>query len=496
MTAESTLNKPIEEKERLHLTKEDVRFPIAFLLTMAMIGLKFPVGVLLLIVLLVNRFQKNKYDFLIGLTIFFGGYSFMWYKDLYINLYNVAFALSLIAMFVVRKPWILKKLLILIAIYAFILFCFAWHSGLPLKDQFFGFRNYLSIIYVFVPFMIFSGIDFDINYFFKRVFIYGWLICCAYSIDSIILGGAFFIPYDAGWNALSELRSVFYSPILHPIKDAFARRWPQGLYFFALVIYPIVRKFKLSFWMWLPIVLAFAVCRTFTFTIALVLLLVLLQRNKAVIFKFALGSIVGLAVLYGIDSMLGVKYEYTDIGDARMPHSTFRIKTHIDQILFSNISVMEDADLAAFASGRGAQIFPRIDYLVEHDKLMAGAGFIDANTTNQKYMFENELTEYINAEFIDQSISGVEVMPIQITMDIGLYGLFLHCLFFIAMWYVIRKLPYSGYYASTCIYFVIVGISGFAGLIWVDSLMLVGISLAVPILHMRKDIPGFSLYGN
>ena len=112
-------------------------------------------------------------------------------------------------------------------------------------------------------------------------------------------------------------------------------------------------------------------------------------------------------------------------------------------------------------------------------------------TTSTKYIIENEL--YNNPEVADEVATGVESVPFQIVLDIGILGLIVHILFFVFMWLSIRKLPHSGLFLSTICLFAIIGISGMEGLIRKDSLILVGLAFAAVVLNDKRNIGGFEL---
>ena len=84
-------------------------------------------------------------------------------------------------------------------------------------------------------------------------------------------------------------------------------------------------------------------------------------------------------------------------------------------------------------------------------------------------------------------------MAVDVLLNIGWIGLIAHILYFVALWWVVRPLRYSGYFTSVMCFFVIMGIAGFSGLVFITGLALVGLSLGVVICVNKPDLKGFSL---
>ena len=80
-------------------------------------------------------------------------------------------------------------------------------------------------------------------------------------------------------------------------------------------------------------------------------------------------------------------------------------------------------------------------------KEWTGFGFLDRfRTTNQKYIIENEL--YIDVSNSEEVAVGVEVIVFEIILTIGYIGLIIHILFYVYLWWIIRKFKFSGYFLS------------------------------------------------
>lgn len=464
-------------------------WPTLFLLSLSLIGLQMPLGLLFAAILLIRSFKENRYDFVIQLTIFFGGYSLFSESDTYLNISLIAFALSLVAIVVLRKPPILKKIVFLTALYGLGLLYFMFKSEEALTVQWMGFRSYMAIIYLFVPFLIFSGEEFDIRKFFRQLYIYVFIICSFYAIDCLLVNGMLLLPRDPSWNTL-KIFSTFYDPWFNPLSFEFPRRWPTGLYLMLLIIYPTARMYKLSKIQWALIIVSLLIARTFTFTMAFVLIYLFCSVSGKKVALYIIGIIATVTVLYFIDEQLPPT-TYINGEGVETSTSALRIQSQIDQFTDLNPAKADEEDLAEFATGRGAQIIPKLELLFRMDREWIGFGFLSrAGTTKKKFIIDNDL--YGNPDEAVEVATGVESMPFQVLLDIGFLGLIMHVLFFIGLWFIIRKVPYASYYISVAVIFVIIGFSGMDGLIRPISLHLVGLCYASIILNDKRQL-GFDL---
>ncbi len=481
---EITIKADNTAKEYFRITRENILWPLAFLLSLSMIGLHFPLGYLLAPVILVSRFKKDKYDFIIMLTLMMDGYSLFSVEDIYIKPYNVASILALICLLIIKKPIIYKKIILGIVAYALCLLTFCFLSDEPIISQIYGVRNHLLICYLFVPIAVFSGEDFDIKKLFNHLFVYVIIICWFYIIDSIVLGGYLLIPKSlAGWGA----SSTFYDLNIHPISNMFFRRTIHTLIIFSLCVYPLAKYYKLNKWHWTLLVLALFISRTFAFIVAIIFVFLFSQGQFKKIWKYAIISVVGFIGLYFIDSLISGNRQTIEENENGIVYksSVLRIQSHVDQLRDLITGNLDEETMAAMGSSRGAQIVPKIELLYDLGKEWVGFGFLDRErTTNQKYIIENELYTDISAS--EEVATGVEVIPIQIILDIGYLGLIIHILFYIYLWWIIRKLKYARYAASVVIFFAIIGISGFGGLIQPISLNMVGLAFGA-VLLANKD---------
>lgn len=482
-----------EERRRLRYAGGEIGRALGFLLSLSMIGLNFPLGYLLVPIFLLSAFKADRYDFIIMVTILIGGYNLVSSADFFvIELANVGFGLGLLSMLVLRKPPIVKQVMIALGCYALALVLLAMQSDESLKVQALGLRNYLCFIYFFFPLVVFSGMEFDIMEFFKKIFLYCLCICSFYLIDSIMLGGALLLPRDSSLMTY-DIVPTFYNLYIHPITGMFIRRWPLGLYPLALCMFPLVRYYKLTLVQWILIIGALVVCRTFTFTLALIVGAFVSIPDKRKLAKYLLTGVCVLTVLYFVDGTMGETYTSDDQGEHQQKHTTLRIKSQIDQLLFLDFATADEEDLAMLGTGRGAQIIPKLELVLRLGKQWTGLGFLQQSlTTNKKYIIDNQL--YGNPEKADEVAIGVESAPFDIFITIGFIGLIVHTLFWVWLWFILRRLKYSRYYVSLIAVFAVVGV-GAVSLYSPSILYLVALAAAAIILDQKRELPGFSLPG-
>ncbi len=455
-------------KKLLEVSREDWLWAFAFLLSMSLTGLNFPLGYVAVIVILVNRFMKNRYDFIIQLTLLFGGYALASASDFPFKLEDAAFVVSLAGVFLYRKTPMMKRITTALLLYALIILLIAKTSDETMMIQFRRIRLYLMIFYVFIPLMAFSGRAFGMQYFFRKILAYTLVICVFYALDGFVLHGFILIP--DGWAGEGVEPSTFTNPYFYP----FPRKYPPGLYIAALCVIPITRYYKLNGKQWFVVAMAFASTRTLSVIGALLISFGIFQGYVRRMLKYAALGIVGITVMYHVDSAMG---------------GFLRIQSTIDQFIALDV-VQDEEDLSEFGSGRMAQIIPKMELLYDLDREWLGLGFLHPElTTNPKFLLKNEL--YTDVTKADEVATGVEVSVIQTILDMGYIGLFVQMTFYFYLYYIIRKLKYSVFYLSVLVVNIIFGIGGFAGLNSPHGLLLLALTYSAVLLS-NKDNPLYS----
>lgn len=460
------------KREPLNLTWSDYRWPLLFLLSMSMMGLRFPLGYLFVPIILINRFRENRYDFLIMLTIFFGGYGFIGEGTLPVKTSDIALAVSVFGLIVLKKSAMVKKILWLIVGYAIILLFLATFSEETMMIQIRTIRGYLFFVYFIVPLMIFAGQQFDIKAFFRHLAPYIIVICCFYVVDGFIISGHILLPNVHIWG---DGTSYFYSPILYGI-GFFPRIYPQAMFILLLAMYPFARVYTLGGFQWVVMILALCATRTFSMISGLIATYVISMPNFKRVIKYGVFGVLFIGVLYMIDMFLPMNKETNE--------STMRVYSSLQQV-FNISNIKDDEDLAELGTGRMAQALPKLELLSEMNKEAVGLGFLHEElTTNPKYIIDN--LYYIDTSRSEEVATGVEIEPIQVFLSCGYIGLTAHLVFLFLTYFFIRKYKYSYYYLSVLFGFFWIGLAGFAPLNSHLGLIFCGLAFSVVILDEKS----------
>lgn len=467
------------DKELFSTSWSECKYPLFFLLSMSLLGLSFYPALILIFIILLNRWKNDRYDFIFMLTFFFGGYAFVSKVQTYIATSDIAFIVSVILWILYRRPPLMNKLLLLMLIYIAGLFAIATQSLESMSIQFLTIRNYISILYIIVPVVVFGSMDFDITQFFRKAIIFTLIICVFYAIDCAIFSGNILVPNT---HLHSGLTSKFYSPYWQPLSMHLLRKYPQGLYFMMLALYSIARVYRLRWWQWLIIAAGFFSTFTFTFISSAAIVYVFLIVKPSKILKYSLIFVVGCVSLYFIDGMLPtIKKELYD-------ESTLRIKSSVDQFIELRNAV-DDEDIARFASGRMAQALPKFELVAHENRQAFGLGFLHPDKTRiNRYVIINQY--YTDVSQNEEVATGIEIIAAQVYVTIGYVGLILHCLFFIFLYLLLRKLKYSTYVLSVIFANVIMGFGGFGSLIYPSGLLILSMSVGAVLLANPKEVWG------
>lgn len=453
------------EKQKLVIPRQDWMVALAFLLSMSMTGLQFPLGYLLLAVILINRFVKDRYDFVICFTIFAGRYALVGDEDLPFKPMDLAFVVSILGFFVFKKTLIMKKIVIAMLLYALVLFLIAKTSDELMSVQFMRMRYYLMVFYVFIPLMAFSGRDFYIKIFFKKLFPYAIILSVFYIVDGFILNGYVLIPNSYTWT---DYQSVFYGLLCNPLSTNFPRKYPQGLFILCLCLFPIMKYYKLSVKQWIIIGLALAATRTMTFIFGIIFAYVVFQGHLKAVMKYLTGALITMVALYYIDGAVG---------------GFLRIQSTFDQFVALDVA-QDEEDISEFGSGRIAQMIPKFDVLYDMDREWLGFGFLHPELTkNPKYMIYNEF--YIDKTNSWEVVTGVEITQLQTILDIGYIGFLCQLIFYLYLYYIIRHFKMAKYYLTVLVTISLWGLGGFAGLNTELGLLFLALSLSVIVLDER-----------
>ncbi len=459
------------QKEQIELCPGDFVLPVSFLLSMSLLGLEFPFAYILVFIILYFSWTINKYDFLLQSTLLFGVYGFYDENLTFpFKLHDLLFIVYFAGFFIYWKDKNIRRLLIPVSIYILFLFFVAMLSDEFLMIQARRLRLYMHILYFLFPLLVFRKQDFDIKLFFNKLFIYVLIISCFYIIDSLVVSNHIFVPRTT-WGDLT------YSTLEVNLLGDFIRKYPPGMYFIALLLFPMLYLFRTSAKYILIMALGLVCTKTFSVIGGVLITTFCFYGTwKKKIIYLIIGFVM-LVAGYVLDGQMN--------GALRVQHLVGQFTS------FASYRSVEDAmsdmeNLAEFGSDRGAQIIPKIELLTSTQKLMFGFGFLhDDLTTNDKYIIQNEF--YSDQSAAEEVAALVEVTQVQTILDTGLVGFVIQHLFYIAIYFLIRKYKYSNWYLVTLVCISIFGIGGFAGLNLPHGLLLLGLSLG-GILLANKDM--------
>lgn len=468
------------ERPYFEVTRSQWVMDTLFLLSLSLTGLGFPLGNILVVILLYRAWQTDREGFLFKLLLTIGGYGLTYSNTQWgINLLYVVVPVSFIGMCILRKTRVLKLTIGLYLLYFLSTFIFAFISDENFRNQYNQIFNYISFCFFTIPLMAFYNEEFDIRRFWARAFTMMMILCVFYLLDGWIFRGWVLLPctYIFGDGAVSTWNHpIFYGPF----ASWAPRKYPPGLYPMLLILWPIARYYRLRWWQWVLIIAAALTTRTSTTTFAFIICYLMAMGTLKRYLIYGLGIVASITAIYFIDDSMGYSGDNQD-------QSTLRLASTINQFVALDVAE-DDEDLAEAGSGRMAQAIPAIENLYEHNKQWLGFGFIGMDTRNPRFMLYNDLI--VNPELRYTSCAHVEITQVQIFLEVGWIGLIVHCLFLLGLWLIIRRQTYSGYFLNVMVGLIIYGIGGFRG--WHDAqgIFLAAMAYAVVILANRnKETP-------
>lgn len=455
-------------KVRFKATQREWLWALGTLLSLSLIGLHFYPAYLLFLLILVNRFKNDRYDFIIGLTLLFGGYSLTGAASFPFKMADVALVLGLVAFLIIRKSPVAKIVGAILGTYFLALFAIAMTSDETMAVQFLRMRVYMTIVYCFVPLMVFSGQDFSMEKFLHKTVLYSLLLAAFYVIDDFILNGFVLIPYLGG---VDVPKSLFWNLNIHPFDMSFPRKFANGLYLMTISAYALARYYKLSTWQWIMIGLCFVAARTMTFVSAFLVVYVVFQGQFLRMMRYLLLALVGITAIYFIDRATG---------------GFMRVQSTVDQFI-SLENAADSEDFSEFGTGRMAQVIPKWELLAEMDREWLGFGFLHAEkSTNPKYELRNPY--YVGGATVESAAVGAEITQIQTVFDVGFLGLLIQTVAYLAVYWAMRRAAHAKLYLCVLLAMSIVGIGGnFAGLCYAQGLIMIGLALGCILLGSRPQ---------
>lgn len=438
---------------------------IGYCLLLSIFGLFVSPAILLLAMFLMWRWQTNRYAFLVELILFMGGFAFVSNEILPVKLWDLAFILGVVGIMIYRKNRLVRKLTWMTLGYIAILILLAMTSAESMKVQFLMMRRYFLVIAFFIPLLVFVNRDFDWKEFAHQVTLHVLVICGFYVVDTMILNGYVLLPASNPW----ELGATFTDIRISLFSFSFPRHYPPGLYWLFLLIVPINYGWvKLSAPQWVMVVLAVFATKTNSLLFALLICFALFRPQVKQALLWLLGGALLVVALYYVDSATG---------------RHLRLADNIEQ--FTSLQTAQDEeDLAEFGTGRMAQIIPKWQHLSDMGRLDRGFGFLHpTKSTNPIFQIQNDF--YSDISKSEEVATAVEVTQVQTILDCGWIGLLAQTLYFVGIYFVIRRLRYSLIYLCLVVGYSLLGVGGFAGLFFPASLLLITMVLGAIVLENR-----------
>ena len=467
---------PAEGRQLLTFEKREWVQPVLFMLSLSATGLRFYPALLFVILFLVKAFREDRYSFIVMLTLTVAGSGLIDPKMIPgVRFSDFATIASLALFFIFRKSPQARATVWVLALYLVALFVLATFSLESMSIQLVTLRNYLEFVYFIIPVACFAGRDFNIGSFFRQVILYSMIMCVFYILDAYIICGNLFVPLSKLWG---NVQSTFYDLYWQPFQFNPLRKYPIGMFFVLLSVYPMMRYFKCRWWMWGIFIVAVICTQTFTLMLAVVLTMLYLAGGLKKFIKYGFIAIIGVVAVYFVDRAL-------PRGDDNTSGSVLRVASSVDQFI-DLFNAVDAEDLAEFGTGRMAQVIPKVDLVMREHREWTGLGFLHPDKTKiSRYVIDNEFYSDITAS--EELAYDVEVIPVQVFLTVGYIGLLVHLLFFVALMLIIRRDRMAVYFNSMLFMCFVLGLSGFARLIDFQGLGICALAYAVVLLdHYRR----------
>lgn len=467
---------PAKGRQLLTFETREWYTPVLFMLCLSATGLRFYPAFLFVILFLVKAFRDDRYSFVVMLTLTVAGSGLINPKMIPgVRFSDFATIAAIVLFFIYRKTPQARQTVVVLVAYLVALLILATYSIESMSIQLVTLRTYLEFSYFIIPVACFAGRDFDIGLFFRRVIQFSMIMCVFYIMDAYIICGNLFVPLSALWGGAE---STFYDLYWQPFSFNTMRKYPVGMFFVLLSVYPMMRYYRCRWWMWLLFIVAVICTQTFTLMLAVVLTMLYLAGGFKRFVKYSAIALVGLVGVYFVDSAL-------PRGDDDTKGSVLRVASSVDQFidLFSMVDV---EDLAEFGTGRMAQVIPKVELVMREHKEWTGLGFLHPDKTKiSRYVIDNEF--YKDQSESEELAYDVEVIPAQVFLTVGYIGLFVHFMFFIALIWIVRRDRMAVYFNSVLFMCFVLGMSGFARLIDFQGLGICALAYAAVLLdHYRR----------
>ncbi|MDE7388917.1 MAG: hypothetical protein K2M97_06680, partial [Muribaculaceae bacterium] len=159
-----------------------------FFLCLALFGLQFYPAIALVVMWLVHRYKHDRYAFMFELMFMLGGFGFMPFS-LPFKSSDVALALSLCAIFMLRRSRLTSRIMWLTLAYFAALILIATTSEETMRTQFLTMRTYFTFIAFLLPLAVFANREFEFPRFIHTVVLHMLIMSAFYVLDTFVLRG-------------------------------------------------------------------------------------------------------------------------------------------------------------------------------------------------------------------------------------------------------------------------------------------------------------------
>ncbi len=462
------MNAP-HERIDFHASAAEWGWSIAWLLSLAMIGLQFYPGYPIAFFILADRFFRCREEFTVQLFILAtvsgmyteAAFPFKWCDVMLLG--------GAVAAAAFRYSRDVMRILAATAAFIVAVIIIAMTSDEPMTVQIRLMRYYFLVIAFTVPLILFRKRRPDIDLIMRYVVLYSIALAAFYFIDGFILCGDVLVPCTPTAGGTPH-NSVWNDLFWAPFTTYFPRKWPAGLFIWTIGAWIAATRYRLQPKWWLVILAGAIACRTMTFLAGIAVVSLIGLSSRTSLRRYILPGIVAFIALYYIDSSTG---------------SFMRVASTVDQFVDAREAIRDNdvSAIADFGSGRMAQAIPKFLLLYEQQRVLTGFGFIHPSQSalNTSLLYQNEFYHDQSAENSLEMPTVVEVTQLQTILQIGVIGLIIQSAFFLVIYYFVRPYRLSSLYLAVIAGVSVSGLGGFIGFIFPASLW-VAFALSITLL--------------
>lgn len=463
------------EKKYFAATNDEWLLALAFLTSLSLVGLGLYIFYIAVFFLLIFSFIRKREAFVVQLFILSTYSGFVNDTQFPVKWCDILLCISFILLIVYQYNNRINKINIILFLYFFGILLIAFASSESIWLQLRMMRYYFMPFCYLIPLVLLHKNP-DISFLEtgRFVILYSVLIALFYMLDGFVLNGHVLLPNTPvdGEMGISRWDDLYWIPF----STYFPRKYPQGLFIFIPASYFVVRYYRLAPIYWIVIAASFVAMRTMTVIAGIICSYVCSMTSALKAKRLSLTLMIVFIPLYFIDK---------DTGEF------MRVSSTVDQFLTLKdaIDTQDVETLAAFASGRLAQAYPKWELLQSTGHTLTGFGFIHPERSARIDLLNH------NRLYIDQDKDtalelpvDVEITQFQTLLNIGILGLIFQIVIFVLLAiFVLRYFTNGRLFLASLVGISVCGLGGFAGLTTPYTLWL-AFTLALAVLKERTPI--------